>query len=88
MLQNFVFLFLRNGASSFSLIDVQEMDALVSTFNVFETKEAGPLFLAWAAFLYLLLTLPGKDGKNDLMVCGLVTKLNCFLLVNLFILHS
>ncbi|KAI9127540.1 hypothetical protein K1719_000533 [Acacia pycnantha] len=57
----------RKGASSFSLTDVQEMDALVSTFNAFEMKEAGPLILAWAAFLYLLLTLPGKDENNDLM---------------------
>ncbi|XP_054786453.1 uncharacterized protein LOC129292825 isoform X2 [Prosopis cineraria] len=56
----------RKGASTFSLTDVQEMDALVSTFNAFEMKEAGPLFLAWAAFLYLLLTLPGKDESNGL----------------------
>ncbi|KAF7810804.1 nucleoporin NUP188-like protein [Senna tora] len=57
----------RKGVSTFSLTDVQEMDALVSTFNAFEMKEAGPLILAWAVFLYLLLTLPGKDENKELM---------------------
>jgi nuclear pore complex protein Nup188 len=60
----------RKGASTFSFTDVQEMDALVSTFSAFEMNEAGPLVLAWAVFLYLLTTLPGKDGNNELMVCG------------------
>jgi len=46
------------------------MDALVSTFSTFEMNEAGPLILAWAVFLYLLSTLPGKDGNNELIVCG------------------
>lgn len=54
--------------STFSMTDVQEMDALVSTFNAFEMKEAGPLVLAWAVFLYLLLTLVEKDENNELMV--------------------
>lgn len=58
--------------STFSMTDVQEMDALVSTFNAFEMKEAGPLVLAWAVFLYLLLTLVEKDENNELMVCGYV----------------
>ncbi|WJX51140.1 hypothetical protein P8452_37363 [Trifolium repens] len=57
----------RNGASTFSFTDVHEMDALVSTFSAFEMNEAGPLVLAWAVFLYLLTTLPGKDGNNELM---------------------
>jgi len=52
------------------MTDVQEMDALVSTFNAFEMNEAGPLVLAWAVFLYLLLTLLEKDENNELMVCG------------------
>ncbi|CAK8576856.1 unnamed protein product [Lathyrus sativus] len=56
----------RKGASTFSFTDVQEMDTLVSTFNAFEMNEAGPLVLAWAVFLYLLSTLPGKDGNNEL----------------------
>ena len=55
--------------SAFSLNDVQEMDALVSTFSAFEMNEAGPLVLAWAVFLYLLLTLPDKNETNELMVC-------------------
>ncbi|KAG5118187.1 hypothetical protein JHK82_032607 [Glycine max] len=57
----------RKGVSTFSMTDVQEMDALVSTFNAFEMKEAGPLVLAWAVFLYLLLTLVEKDENNELM---------------------
>ncbi|XP_052734506.1 uncharacterized protein LOC108340198 isoform X2 [Vigna angularis] len=57
----------RKGKSTFSMTDVQEMDALVSTFNAFEMNEAGPLVLAWAVFLYLLLTLLEKDENNDLM---------------------
>lgn len=57
----------RRGASTFSFTDVQEMDALVSTFSTFEMNEAGPLILAWAVFLYLLSTLPGKDGNNELI---------------------
>ncbi|TKY67768.1 Nucleoporin NUP188-like [Spatholobus suberectus] len=57
----------RKGVSTFSMTDVQEMDALVSTFNAFEMCEAGPLVLAWAVFLYLLLTLLEKDENNELM---------------------
>lgn len=69
LLQN-LFEFSRKGVSTFSITDVQEMDALVCTFSVFEMNEAGPLVLAWAVFLYLLLTLPGNDGNKELMVCG------------------
>ncbi|KAL5168904.1 hypothetical protein HKD37_11G030947 [Glycine soja] len=58
----------RKGVSTFSMTSVQEMDALVSTFNAFEMKAAGPLVLAWAVFLYLLLTLVEKDENNELMV--------------------
>ncbi|XP_027354241.1 uncharacterized protein LOC113864573 [Abrus precatorius] len=57
----------RKGVSTFSVTDVLEMDALISTFNAFEMNEAGPLVLAWAVFLYLLLTLPEKDESNELM---------------------
>ncbi|KAL5055383.1 hypothetical protein RYX36_036065 [Vicia faba] len=57
----------REGAYTFSFTDVQEMDTLVSTFSGFEMNEAGPLVLAWAVFLYLLSTLPGNDGNNELM---------------------
>ncbi|XP_062098692.1 uncharacterized protein LOC133804555 [Humulus lupulus] len=43
------------------------MDAIVSSFNAFETKEAGPLILTWAVFLCLISSLPGKEENNVLM---------------------
>lgn len=64
-------LFLRQVSSHFSVTDVQEMDAIVSSFNAFETKEAGPLILTWAVFLCLISSLPGKEENNVLLVCGL-----------------
>ncbi|BFG42271.1 hypothetical protein CerSpe_285450 [Prunus speciosa] len=57
----------REGKSVFTLADVQEMEAIISTFNVFETKEAGPLILAWAVFLCLISSLPGKEENNAVM---------------------
>ncbi|KAK3195082.1 hypothetical protein Dsin_026392 [Dipteronia sinensis] len=57
----------RTGALAFSSIDVQEMDALLSTFNAFEMKEAGPLILAWAVFLCLISSLPGREENRVLM---------------------
>lgn len=63
-------LFLRQGTFVFTLADVQEMEAIISTFNAFETKEAGPLILAWAVFLCLISSLPGGEESNVLMVCG------------------
>lgn len=54
------------GAFVFSLNDVQEMDALLSTSDVFEMTEAGPLFLAWAVFLCLISSLPGIEENNVL----------------------
>ncbi|XP_062107165.1 uncharacterized protein LOC133818354 isoform X3 [Humulus lupulus] len=54
-------------SSHFSLIDVQEMDAIVSSFNAFETKEAGPLILTWAVFLCLISSLLGKEENNVLL---------------------
>lgn len=63
------FPFLSQGAFVFSLNDVQEMDALLSTLDVFEMTEAGPLFLAWAVFLCLISSLPGKEENNVLTVC-------------------
>ena len=64
--------FLRNGFSVFTLTDVQEMDALISSFNVIELKDSGPLILAWAVFLCLISSLPGKEESNVLMVRGCV----------------
>ncbi|XP_031130365.1 uncharacterized protein LOC116032104 [Ipomoea triloba] len=57
----------RQGSATFSLNDVQEIDALVSNLNVFEKKEAGPLILAWAVFLCLVSSLPEKEESNVLM---------------------
>ncbi|XP_021286367.1 uncharacterized protein LOC110418076, partial [Herrania umbratica] len=62
----FVFLFLRQGASVFMLNDVQEIDALISSFDIFEMREAGPLVLAWAVFLCLISSLPQKEETNVL----------------------
>lgn len=59
----------RQGHVTFSLSEVQEIDAMVSTFDVFEQKESGPLILAWAVFLCLISSLPGKEEDNILMVC-------------------
>ncbi|XP_043708822.1 uncharacterized protein LOC122658035 isoform X2 [Telopea speciosissima] len=56
----------RQGCPLFSLMDVQDMDALVSSFNCFETVEAGPLILAWAVFLCLISSLPEKQDNNIL----------------------
>lgn len=65
------FLYFSQDSSHFSLTDVQEMDAIVSSFNEFETKEAGPLILTWAVFLCLVSSLPGKEENSVLQVCGL-----------------
>lgn len=45
------------------------MDGIVSSFNAFETKEAGPLILTWAVFLCLISSLPGKE-ENDVLMVG------------------
>ncbi|VVB09622.1 unnamed protein product [Arabis nemorensis] len=57
----------RSGRCVFSIIDVQEMDATISSLNTFEVKEAGPLVLAWAVFLCLISSLPGKEESPFLM---------------------
>ncbi|KAL4616065.1 hypothetical protein ACB092_07G172100 [Castanea dentata] len=57
----------RNGFSVFTLTDVQEIDVLISSFNVFELKDSGPLILAWAVFLCLISSLPGKEENKVLM---------------------
>ncbi|XP_038706390.1 uncharacterized protein LOC120001936 isoform X2 [Tripterygium wilfordii] len=56
----------RAGNSIFSLTDIQQIDSLISSFSAFETKEAGPLNLAWAVFLCLITSLPGNE-RNELM---------------------
>lgn len=62
-------LFIRQGGSVFTLSDIQEMDAEVSSFTDLGTIEAGPLILAWAVFLCLLLSLPDRQNSGMLMVC-------------------
>ncbi|KAJ4826105.1 hypothetical protein Tsubulata_010953 [Turnera subulata] len=57
----------RQAASSFSVTDIQEMDALVSSINNFEMKETGPLLLSWAVFLCLVSSFPGKEENDVLM---------------------
>ncbi|GLT30700.1 hypothetical protein SLA2020_054910 [Shorea laevis] len=78
----------RQGPSVFSLADVQEIDALISSFDTLEMKEAGPLVLSWAVFLCLISSLPGKEDNNFLMEIDHVgyvrqafevASLNCFL---------
>ncbi|KAF3639071.1 hypothetical protein FXO38_22874 [Capsicum annuum] len=59
----------RQGYDTFSLSEVQEIDAIVSSFDVLENKESGPLILAWAVFLCLISSLPEKEENNILMVC-------------------
>lgn len=81
---------LSQGASVFSLSDVVEMDALVSNLEALEMKEAGALILAWAAFLCLVSSLPGKEEHNVLMVwdvlnCYLVPLHSCMSILTLFL---
>ncbi|KAK1297458.1 hypothetical protein QJS10_CPB15g00495 [Acorus calamus] len=42
------------------------MDALISSFNASEMLESGPLILAWAVFLRLILSLPEEEEYNIL----------------------
>ncbi|CAB80539.1 putative protein [Arabidopsis thaliana] len=57
----------RSGTCVFSIVDVQEMDATISSLNTSEVNEAGPLVLAWAVFLCLISSLPGKEESPFLM---------------------
>lgn len=57
-----------SGPCAFAINDVQEMDATISSLNTLEVKEAGPLVLAWAVFLCLISSLPGKEASAFLMV--------------------
>ncbi|XP_058213125.1 uncharacterized protein LOC131325082 isoform X1 [Rhododendron vialii] len=55
------------GSTAFSLSDILELDATISSFSAFEEKETGPLILSWAVFLCLISSLPGKEETNVLM---------------------
>ncbi|XP_074312975.1 uncharacterized protein LOC141648320 isoform X2 [Silene latifolia] len=59
--------FSRNGSCMFTPSDVLDLDSIISNFDIFETKEAGPLILAWAVFLCLIVSLPEKEEFNELM---------------------
>ncbi|XP_041997267.1 uncharacterized protein LOC121747315 isoform X2 [Salvia splendens] len=48
-------------------MEVQQIDSMISSFNAFESKELGPLILAWALFLCLVSSLPEKEENNMLM---------------------
>lgn len=56
------------GSTAFSLSDIPELDATISSFSAFEAKETGPLILSWAVFLCLISSLPGKEENNVLTV--------------------
>ncbi|GJX61656.1 hypothetical protein Tco_0294556 [Tanacetum coccineum] len=57
----------RKDNFSFAMSDIQEVDAVITRFDAFETKEAGPLILTWAVFLCLISSLPDKQEHNVLM---------------------
>lgn len=59
---------LRQGSIGFSEMEVQQIDSMISSFNAFESKDLGPLILAWAMFLCLVSSLPEKEENNLLMV--------------------
>ncbi|XP_021775850.1 uncharacterized protein LOC110739698 isoform X1 [Chenopodium quinoa] len=58
--------FSKDSSCVFSSSDILEMDSVISSFDIYETKEAGPLILAWAVFLCLIVSLPGKEEHSEL----------------------
>ncbi|KAK6916684.1 hypothetical protein RJ641_019545 [Dillenia turbinata] len=56
----------REDSAVFSEADIQQMDALISSFDVYDMKDAGPLILSWAVFLCLISSLPGKQENTVL----------------------
>ncbi|KAL6643423.1 hypothetical protein ACP70R_018189 [Stipagrostis hirtigluma subsp. patula] len=57
---------LSGGCSAFSLGDILEMDAEISKLPEFSMVESGPLILAWAVFLCLVLSLPGTNANLEI----------------------
>lgn len=57
----------RDSSCVFSSSDILEMDSVISSIDIYESKEVGPLILAWAVFLCLIVSLPGKEEYNELM---------------------
>ncbi|XP_062200605.1 uncharacterized protein LOC133903312 isoform X2 [Phragmites australis] len=54
------------GCSAFSVGDILEMDVEISKFPEFSMVEAGPLMLAWAVFLCLVLSLPESNTTLEI----------------------
>lgn len=63
---------LSGGHSTFSLGDILEMNAEVSNLPEFAVVESGPLILAWAVFLCLVLSLPGSNTNLVIMIFNLI----------------
>lgn len=61
-------LLLRQDEYVFSVVDIQEIDANLASFNISEAPEVGVLFLAWGVFHCLLSSLPDKHDNNILAV--------------------
>ncbi|KAG0493658.1 hypothetical protein HPP92_004652 [Vanilla planifolia] len=55
-----------DGGAMFSMLDIQEINSLVSSLSILGTVECGPLLLAWAVFICLISSLP--DMKNNLIL--------------------
>ncbi|KAG0491610.1 hypothetical protein HPP92_005008 [Vanilla planifolia] len=55
-----------DGGAMFSMLDIQEINSLVSSLSILGMVECGPLLLAWAVFICLISSLP--DMKNNLIL--------------------
>lgn len=77
--------FCRQFCSVFPVEDVLQMDLVVSSFFDLGAKEAGPLVLAWAVFVCLFLSLPGRTDYSLLMVYG---QLDIFVIILLIYVHE
>nr|CAB3494991.1 unnamed protein product [Digitaria exilis] len=54
------------GCSAFSVGDILEMDVEISKLPEFSMVESGPLILAWAVFLCLVLSLPESNTNLEI----------------------
>ncbi|KAJ1262529.1 hypothetical protein BS78_09G115200 [Paspalum vaginatum] len=57
---------LSGGHSAFSVVDILEMDVEISKLPEFSVVESGPLMLAWAVFLCLVLSLPESNTNLEI----------------------
>ncbi|WVZ58174.1 hypothetical protein U9M48_008470 [Paspalum notatum var. saurae] len=57
---------LSGGCSAFSVVDILEMDVEISKLPEFSVVESGPLMLAWAVFLCLVLSLPESNANLEI----------------------